>query len=73
MTNLNAAISEAAEIIRMYNAQLAEAWMNQPFRRVDIASAFSRGFVVNPEDDAPAFCSIVLRIAYADKEMRQLG
>jgi hypothetical protein len=70
MTNLTAAISEAAEIIRMYNAQLAEMWMTQPFKRVEIANSFSRGFVKNEEDDAPAFCSLIIRIAYADQEYR---
>ena len=66
-------INEAAAIIRQYNVALADAFLAQPFRRVELACAFSRGFVQNPEDDAPEFCNLVLRVAYADKEARRLA
>jgi hypothetical protein len=66
-------IKEAASIIRDYDPALAEAFISNPFRRIDLACAFSSGFVKSPEDDAPEFCNIILRVAYADRDARRLA
>ena len=66
-------IKNAGDIIAKYNPDLAACWLTQPFRREQIACAFSRGFVKNAQDDPPAFCMTILKVALADKKMRQLS
>lgn len=70
MTDL---INNAAAIIAKYNEELSRAWLSQPFRREQIACAFSRGFVKSEQDDPPAFCMTVLKIALLEKKMRRLA
>jgi hypothetical protein len=70
MTDL---INEAHSIILEYNPQLAQCWIDQPSRRVDLARAFGRGFVKNEGDDMPEFCWFVLRMALADQKLRKLA
>ena len=70
MTNSTDIINDAASLIADYNPSLAAMFINQPFKRVDIACAFSRGFVKSPGDDMPKVASIVIRIAMLDKEIR---
>ena len=65
MSNL---IKEASEIIAEYNKELATKFVNEPFNRVNIARSFSRGFVKNPEDDAPSFCYTILKVALLDSK-----
>jgi len=64
-------ILEVSELIAKYNKPLSVAFINQPFNRVNLARAFSRGFVKNVEDDAPNFCYTIVRIAMLDKECRK--
>ena len=66
-------LNSAADIIRGYNSDLASAFLAHPFRRVDIARAFSRGFVEREDQDPPEHCVLVLRVALADRENRRLN
>jgi hypothetical protein len=63
-------ISSAAAIISKYNAELARCFLSQPFRRVEIAMAFSKGFEKSMGGDIHPAASLVLRVAYADRDMR---
>ena len=65
-------INEAAAIIKPYNAELAEAWKSQPFRRVNLARGFIYGFMAKAEDgEAPRFAWLVLRVALLDQRARK--
>ena len=67
----NDIITAAAAIIRNFSADLATAWVAQPFRRVDIAHAFAAGF--NGGDtskDVAKPASYVLQVAYVDRDVR---
>ena len=70
MTHTNI-ITEAAAIIRKYNPRLAAEFIASPFRRVDLAHAFARGFVKNESDDVHPLGSLVIRVALADRQARQ--
>lgn len=67
---MNDLINETAALIRQYNPRLAEAFINQPFRRVDLAQAFSRGFADSIGGDIHPAANAVLRVAYADRDAR---
>ena len=69
MTQANDLILEAAGIISMYDKKLSEIFINQPFRRVNIAYAFSGGFAKSPNDDITNIASLVIRIALLDREL----
>lgn len=64
---MNAAM-KTASIIRTYNAALADCYIRQPFRRVDLAYAFAAGFATNQYGDLPSCCYEVIRLALADRE-----
>ena len=66
---MNAAIKTAA-MIRQYNPALADCWIRQPYRRLDLANAFAAGFSPDEYGDLPAVCWAVIRSALADKEAR---
>lgn len=63
-------ITETADLIRQYNPRLAAAFEAQPFRRVELARAFARGFVTDAADDVHPVAAAVLRVAYADRDAR---
>lgn len=67
-------IKSAAELIATYNPKLADCFRNQPLRRVDLAHAFAAGFAGgDPSKDIHPVASLVLRVAYADREARRLN
>lgn len=66
-------VAEAAAIIRTYNPALADCWLRQPFRRLDLARAFAAGFAVNEWGEAPPVAYEVIRVALADREARLAG
>lgn len=63
-------VNEAADVLRSFSEELAHAWLTQPFRRVDLALAFARGFVKNETDDPHPTGQLVLRVAFADRQYR---
>jgi hypothetical protein len=63
--------TQAAAVIREYNPALADCWMLQPSRRVDLAQAFAAGFKPDQYGDVPAVCWEVIRSALADREARK--
>lgn len=67
---MNAAI-KTAEVIRQYNAALADCYLRQPLRRVDLANAFAAGFKPDQYGDVPSVCWGVIRSALADREARR--
>ena len=67
MTNAAA----TAATIRQHNPALADCYIRQPFRRVDLAQAFAAGFSVDQFGELPAVCWVVIRAAIADREARR--
>ena len=67
---MNAAIKTAA-LIREYNPALANCWISQPFRRLDLARAFAAGFAADQYGELPAVCWTVIQSALADSESRR--
>lgn len=67
---MNAATSTAA-MISEYNPALADCWLRQPHRRMDLARAFAAGFSANEYGDLPAVCWAVIKAALADSEARR--
>jgi hypothetical protein len=67
---MNAAINTAA-LIRKYNPALADCWIRQPYRRLDLARAFAAGFSADEYGELPAICWTVIRSALADSEARR--
>jgi hypothetical protein len=67
---MQSTILSAASIIAEYNSALAKCFINEPFRRIDLAMAFARGFAKNATDDIHPAASLVLRVAYLDRENR---
>ena len=67
---MNAAIQTAA-LIRQYNPALANCWMSQPYRRLDLARAFAAGFAADQYGEIPAVCWTVIQSALADREARR--
>jgi len=63
--------TQAAAVIREYNPALADCWIRQPSRRVDLAQAFAAGFKPDEYGDVPAVCWEVIRSAFADREARR--
>lgn len=64
-------INKAAGLIRKFDPALAQAWVDQPFRRVDLATAFARGFANDECDDVNPTADLVLQISFWDRDMRQ--
>lgn len=62
---------KTAETIGKYNAALADCYLRQPFRRVDLARAFAAGFKPDKYGDVPSVCWEVVRSALADREVRK--
>ncbi len=73
MTNTTDIINSAAALIAKYNPTLADCFRNEPFRRVNLALAFAAGFKRNEHDDVHPVASLILRVAYADREARAIG
>lgn len=65
------AINNAAALIREYNPALADCWMRQPHRRLDLARAFAAGFPVDQHGEIPALCWDIIKVALADVESRR--
>ena len=65
-------IEDTATLIAEYNPQLADAWRSKPFKRVDLAYAFARGFVKNEEDDINPIASIVIQASLLDQQVRKI-
>lgn len=63
---LQDAIEQSSRIISEYNPVLADCFLIEPWRRIDLAEAFARGF-----KDPPAFCAAIIRVAELDREIRQ--
>jgi hypothetical protein len=62
--------TQAASTIRQYNPALADCWICQPSRRVDLAQAFAAGFKPDQYGEVPAMCWDVIRCALAERESR---
>ena len=67
---MNAA-HKTAEMIREYNPALADCWIRQPHRRLDLARAFAAGFSADEYGELPAVCWAVIRAALAHGEARR--
>jgi hypothetical protein len=67
---MHSIITNAAAIIANYNPTLANLFIAQPLRRVDLAYAFSAGFAKNEYGDINATASLVIRAALLDRESR---
>ena len=63
-------IEQAAELIQPFSADLAAAFLADPFRRVDLALAFANGFANDVTDDIHPTAQLVLRVAFADRDLR---
>jgi hypothetical protein len=70
MTNTADIIADAAALIATYNPALADCFRNEPFRRVNLALAFAAGFRKSVNDDIHPTASMVLRVAYLDRQTR---
>ena len=66
----NELINDAANVLAQFSVELAEAFRSQPFRRVDLARAFARGFVRDSGEDIHPTAEVILRVALLDREMR---
>jgi len=64
-------VNGVTALLMDFSEGLAEAWATQPFRRVDLARAFARGFVKNPEDDPHPTALLVLKVAMLDQDLRR--
>ena len=64
-------ITNTAAIIANYNPTLANLFINQPLRRVDLAYAFAAGFNKNEYGDIHPVAMLVIRAAYFDRDERQ--
>jgi len=62
---------KTAEMIREYNPALADCWIRQPHRRLDLARAFAAGFSTDEYGELPAVCWAVIRAALAHREDRR--
>ena len=62
---------KTAEMIREYNPALADCWIRQPHRRLDLARAFAAGFSTDQYGELPAVCWEVIREALAHGEARR--
>ena len=71
MTTIDTLIAEAADLIRPFSAELADAFIAEPFRRVDLALGFAAGFATEESDDIDPRASLVLRVAFADRDLRR--
>lgn len=65
-------VGEAADLLRPFNEELANAFLNEPFRRVDLALAFASGFAKEDTDDIHPTASLVLRVALFDRDSRRV-
>jgi hypothetical protein len=63
-------VAATAELIRRYNPALADCYISQPFRRVDLAKAFANGFTPDDSGDLPPVAWSVIRAALADQRAR---
>jgi len=63
-------ITNAAAIIANYNPTLADLFIAQPLRRVDLAFAFAAGFAENEYGDIHPTASLIIRAALCDRENR---
>ena len=57
--NIDVLIEESAELIRPYSAELADCFIDQPWRRKDLIYAFEKGFKGN----APAWIDTLYMVA----------
>ena len=64
-------VAKAAAVIRQYNPALADCWICQPSRRLDLANAFAAGFKPDQYGELPSLCWDVIRVALADLEKRR--
>jgi hypothetical protein len=62
---------KTAEMIREYNPALADCWIRQPHRRLDLARAFAAGFSPDEFGELPAVCWAVIRAALAHGDARR--
>jgi hypothetical protein len=67
---MTATIRDAADIIRPFSADLADAFIALPFSRIDLALGFARGFANDDADDIHPAASLILSIAFADRDLR---
>jgi hypothetical protein len=65
-------IRDAADIIRPFSPDLAAAFIAQPFARIDLALGFAAGFAKDDADDIHPAASIILQIAFADRDARAI-
>tara|TARA_R110000787_G_scaffold7296_3_gene25006 strand:- start:425 stop:634 length:210 start_codon:yes stop_codon:yes gene_type:complete len=65
-------IRDAADLIRPFSADLAAAFIDQPFSRTDLAFAFAAGFAKDDSDDIHPTASIIIQIALADRRHRAI-
>ena len=63
-------ITYTANLIRDFDNDLADAFLNDTFRRVDLAFAFAKGFAKNDTDDVHPTASLVIQVALFDRRSR---
>lgn len=63
-------ILEAAELIREFSPATAQAFLTQPFRRIQLAQAFAGGFARH-SDYSRRVCALVTKSAELDKAERE--
>ena len=72
---MQALITETAALIAKYDPQWAQKFVNEPFRRVEIATAFANGFLNGrPADSDPhPHALLVVEVALLDRRARRLA
>jgi hypothetical protein len=63
-------IADAADLIREFSPATAQAFLTQPFRRIQLAQAFAGGFARH-SDYSRRVCALVTRAAELDKAERE--
>lgn len=64
-------VREAADLLRPFSQDLADAFLSDPFRRVDLAFAFASGFAKDETDDVHPTASLVIQVALFDRDSRR--
>ena len=65
-------IDRATDIIRHFSPDAADAFVAQPFARVDIAFAFAAGFTKDDSDDVHPAAAAVIDVAIRDRDIRAM-
>jgi hypothetical protein len=67
---LDQLVRETADLLRPFSEDLADAFVADPFRRVDLAFAFAAGLAKHETDDVHPTAATVLQVALFDRDRR---